>query len=220
MKTIVNKGILYYNTFVRYYLKGAHNKYLFIIETMITTNNFKTGLTIEYEGDIFQIIEFQHVKPGKGAAFVRSKLRNLRTGAVIDKTFNSGLKVEQAMIDKNMMSYLYQNGETYVFMNNETYEQLELHQSQLEGKLPYLLENMEITIISYQQEILGIELPDKVVLEIVETAGGARGNTASNATKEATTETGLTLSVPLFINVGDKVVVSTETGQYDTRYKE
>lgn len=187
---------------------------------MITTNNFKTGLTIQYDGSIFQVIEFQHVKPGKGSAFVRSKLRNLRTGAVIDKTFNSGLKIETAMIEKNPMSYLYQNGETHVFMNNDTYEQLELHESQLEGKLQFLLEGMEIIIISYEQEILGIELPDKVVLEISDTPGGARGNTASNATKEATTSTGLKLSVPLFINVGDKVVVSTETGQYDTRYKE
>lgn len=187
---------------------------------MITTNNFKTGLTIEYEGDIYQVIEFQHVKPGKGSAFVRSKLRNLRTNAVIDKTFNSGLKIETAMIEKNPMSFLYQNNDTYVFMNNETYEQLELHRSQLEGKLEYLLEGMEITIISYEKEILGIELPDKVVLEVVETPGGARGNTASNATKEATTNTGLKLSVPLFINQGDKIVVSTETGQYDTRYKE
>jgi len=187
---------------------------------MITTNNFKTGVTIKYEGDIYQVIEFQHVKPGKGSAFVRTKLRNLRTNSVIDKTFNSGLKIETAMIEKNPMSYLYQSGETYVFMNNETYEQLELHESQLAGKLPFLLEGMEITIISFEQEILGIELPDKVVLEIVETAGGARGNTASNATKEAKTNTGLTLSVPLFINVGDKIVVSTETGQYDTRYKE
>jgi elongation factor P len=191
-----------------------------MIVTMITTNDFKTGLTINYEGDIYQVIEFQHVKPGKGAAFVRSKLRNLRTNAVIDKTFNSGLKIETAMIEKNPMQYLYKNGETHVFMNNETYEQLELHESQLEGKLEFIYEGMEIKIISYEKEILGIELPDKVVLEIVETPGGARGNTASNATKEALTNTGLRLSVPLFINEGDKVVVSTETGKYDTRYKE
>jgi len=187
---------------------------------MITTNNLKTGLTIQYEGDIYQVIEFQHVKPGKGSAFVRTKLRNLRSGAVIDKTFNSGLKIETAMIERNPMQYLYQNGETHVFMNNETYEQLELHKSQLGDKLQFITEGMEIKVISFEKEILGIELPDKVVLEVVRTPGGAKGNTASNATKEATTNTGLNLSVPLFINEGDKIVVSTETGQYDTRYKE
>lgn len=187
---------------------------------MITTNDFKTGLTIKYEGDIYQVIEFQHVKPGKGSAFVRSKLRNLRTNSVIDKTFNSGLKIETAMIEKNPMQYLYSSGETHVFMNNDTYEQLELHESILEGKLEFIQEGMEIKIISYEKEILGIELPDKVTLEIVSTPGGVRGNTASNATKEALTNTGLKLSVPLFINEGDKIVVSTETGKYDTRSKE
>lgn len=187
---------------------------------MISTNDFKTGVTIQYEGDIYQVIEFQHVKPGKGAAFVRTKLRNLRTNSVIDKTFNSGIKMETAMIEKNPMQYLYQSGEVHVFMNNETYEQLELHQGQLEGKLEFITEGMDIKIITFENEILGIELPDKVVLEIVETAGGAKGNTASNATKEALTNTGLRLSVPLFINEGDKIVVSTETGRYDTRYKE
>jgi len=187
---------------------------------MITTNDFKTGITIEYEGDIYQVIEFQHVKPGKGAAFVRTKLRNLRSQSVIDKTFNSGIKMETAMIEKNPMQYLYKNGETHVFMNNETFEQLELHESQLGDKLNYINEGDEIKIISYGKEILGIELPDKVILEIVQTAGGVKGNTASNATKEAITNTGLTLSVPLFINEGDKVVVSTDTGKYDTRYKE
>ncbi len=187
---------------------------------MITTNDFKTGVTIQYEGDLYSVIEFQHVKPGKGAAFVRTKLRNLRTNSVIDKTFNSGIKMETAMIEKNPMQYLYQNGEMHVFMNNETYEQIEIHKNQLEGKLEFITEGMEIKIINFDKEILGIELPDKVVLEVVDTPGGARGNTASNATKEATTNTGLRLSVPLFINEGDKIVVSTDTGKYDTRYKE
>jgi elongation factor P len=186
---------------------------------MITTNDFKTGVTIEYEGSIYSVIEFQHVKPGKGSAFVRTKLRDLRTGAVIDKTFNSGLKMETAMIDKSIMQYLYKNGETHVFMNNDTYEQIELHETRLEQELPFLVEGMNITIISYGQEILGIELPEKVVLEVIETAGGAKGNTTSNATKEALTNTGLRLSVPLFINEGEKIVVSTATGKYDTRAK-
>ena len=186
---------------------------------MITTNDFKTGITIIYEDTLYQVIEFQHVKPGKGGAFVRSKLRDLRSGAVIDKTFNAGIKVETAMIDKSEMQYLYKSGETHVFMNMESYEQIELHESKLQSELYYLVEGMTIIIISYGHEILGIELPDKVVLEVVETAGGAKGNTTSNSTKEALTNTGLRLSVPLFINEGEKIVVSTATGKYDTRAK-
>ena len=186
---------------------------------MISTSDFKTGLTIEYSGAIYQIIEFQHVKPGKGSAFVRTKLRNLRAKSVIDITFNSGEKFNQAQIDKNIMQYLYSYDEVYVFMNNETFEQLEIHIDQLEKERPYLIEGMNINVVLYGDEILGVELPDKVVLEIVETAGGVRGNTASNATKEALTNTGLRLNVPLFVNEGDKIVVSTATGKYDTRAK-
>ncbi len=186
---------------------------------MISTSDFKTGLTLEHDGNIYQIIDFQHVKPGKGSAFVRTKLRNLRAKSVIDITFNSGEKFNQAQIDKDIMSFLYKDGETYVFMNNETYEQIELHESSLESQVFYLLEGMNVNIQSYGSEILGVELPDKVTLEVVETPGGAKGNTASNATKEALTNTGLRLSVPLFINEGDKIVVSTATGKYDTRAK-
>jgi elongation factor P len=186
---------------------------------MISTSDFKTGLTLEYDGNIYSIIDFQHVKPGKGSAFVRTKLRNLRANSVIDITFNSGEKFEQAQIDKNEMQYLYNADDIYVFMNNETYEQIELHKSNLANELYYLTEGMTINIISYGPEILGIELPDKVVLEVVETPGGAKGNTASNATKEALTNTGLRLSVPLFVNNGEKIVVSTATGKYDTRAK-
>ncbi len=186
---------------------------------MISTSDFKTGLTLEYDGNIYQILNFQHVKPGKGSAFVRTKLRNLRTKSVIDITFNSGEKFELAQIDKNQMQYLYNADDVYVFMNNETYEQIELYKSNLENEIYYLTEGMNINIISYGSEILGIELPDKVILEVAETPGGAKGNTASNATKEALTNTGLRLSVPLFINIGDKIVVSTATGKYDTRAK-
>jgi elongation factor P len=193
--------------------------YLLGVLTMISTNDFKTGQTIQYEGSIYQVIEFQHVKPGKGSAFVRTKLRDLRSGAVIDKTFNSGIKIETAMIEKHEMQYLYQSGETHVFMNNETYDQIELNQTRIENELNYLTEGMTIKIIVFGTEILGVELPEKVVLEVVETAGGAKGNTASNATKEALTNTGLRLSVPLFINEGEKIVVSTATGKYDTRAK-
>ncbi|MDD4354359.1 MAG: elongation factor P [Candidatus Izemoplasmatales bacterium] len=186
---------------------------------MISTNDFKTGMTIEYEGNIYSIIEFQHVKPGKGGAFVRTKLRNLRTRAVIDKTFNAGINIEQAIIDKSAMQYLYASGDTHVFMNQETFEQIEIHQGMIENELYYLTEGMTINIIMYNHEILGLELPDKVTLEVIETAGGAKGNTASNATKEALTNTGLRLLVPLFVETGEKIVVSTATGKYDTRAK-
>ncbi|MBU1145134.1 MAG: elongation factor P [Firmicutes bacterium] len=186
---------------------------------MISTNDFKTGLTIEYEGNIYSVIEFQHVKPGKGSAFVRTKLRNLRTNSVIDKTFNAGLSMNQANIDKSAMQYLYASSDVHVFMNTDTYEQIELNASQIENELNYLSEGMVINVISYEHEILGLEIPDKVTLEIVETAGGARGNTTSNATKEAMTNTGLRLLVPLFVQTGDKVIVSTATGKYDTRAK-
>lgn len=186
---------------------------------MVSTNDFKTGMTIEFEGNIYSIIEFQHVKPGKGGAFVRTRLRNLRSQAIIDKTFNAGINVEQAVIDKSPMQFLYKDNDNNVFMNMETYEQIELQSSQIANELYYLSEGMTINIISYNEEILGLELPDKVTLEIVETAGGARGNTASNATKEAMTNTGLRLLVPLFVETGEKVIVSTATGKYDTRAK-
>ena len=186
---------------------------------MISTNDFKTGVTIEVEGNIYSVIEFQHVKPGKGGAFVRSRLRNLRTGAIIDKTFNAGITINTAMIEKAPMQYLYVDGENHVFMNNETYEQVELNKSRIENELLYLTEGMTINIIFFGEEVLGLELPDKVVLEIIETAGSARGNTASNAFKEALTNTGLKVLVPLFIEQGEKIIVSTSTGKYDTRAK-
>lgn len=186
---------------------------------MISTSDFKTGLTLEYDGNIYQILDFQHVKPGKGSAFVRTKLRNLRTKGVIDITFNAGEKFEQAIITKSEMQYLYNADDVYVFMNMTTFEQIEMHKSNLENEIYFLTEGLNINIISYGSEILGIELPDKVTLEIVETPGGAKGNTASNATKEALTNTGLRLSVPLFVNEGDSIVVSTATGKYDTRAK-
>lgn len=186
---------------------------------MVSTNEFKTGLTIEYDGNIYSVMEFQHVKPGKGSAFVRSKLRNLRTGAVIDITFNAGVKIKKANIEKNIMSYLYNSGDTYVFMNNETYEQVELHKDAIADQLLFLTEGLNVNIITYEGEVIGVELPDKVTLEVTETPPGVKGNSVSNATKECTVETGLKLSVPLFIEVGDKIVISTATGKYDTRAK-
>jgi len=184
---------------------------------MITTNDFKTGMTIKSEGNLFSVIEFQHVKPGKGSAFVRSKLRNLRSGAVLDKTWRAGEKVENAHIDKDKMSYLYAMGETYVFMNNDTYEQVEIAGKQIEYQLNFLIENMEVNVVSYEGEILGVDIPEKVTLLVTESDPAVKGNTATSATKDAILETGFKIQVPLFVEEGDKVVVNTSTGKYDTR---
>ena len=184
---------------------------------MISSNDFKKGMTIDYEGNLFQIIEFQHVKPGKGQAFVRSKLRNLRSGAVIDNTFNAGEKVKRAHVEKSTMQFLYSMGDEYVFMNNETYEQIELTAAQLEQEKNFLVDGMEVKVMSYNGEILGVEVPEKVTLEVVECEPGVKGNTASNATKSATVSTGYSLQVPLFVEVGDKLIINTNDGRYVSR---
>jgi elongation factor P len=184
---------------------------------MITTNDFKTGQTIESEGQLYVIMDFQHVKPGKGSAFVRSKLRNLRSGAVTEKTWRAGEKVQPAMIDKQKMQFLYINGENYVFMNNETYEQIEVPVAQIDYEKNFLIETMEVNIISFQNEILGVDLPEKVTLTVSETVPGVRGNTVTNATKDAILETGYRVQVPLFIEEGEKIIVNTSTGKYSTK---
>lgn len=184
---------------------------------MISVNDFKTGLTIEVDGDILQVIEFQHVKPGKGAAFVRSKLRNLRTGAIQEKTFRGGEKVEKAHIENRKMQYLYSSGDAHTFMDNESYEQLELPTKQIEYELQFLLENMIVHVMTYQGETLGVELPNSVELKVVETEPGIKGDTASGGSKPAKLETGLTVQVPFFINEGDVLVINTSTGDYVSR---
>lgn len=187
---------------------------------MISTNDFKTGQTILYEGNIYQVIEFQHVNPGKGQAFVRSKLRNLRTGAVIDHTFNSGIRVPRAQIERAQMQYLYASGDMHVFMNNETYEQLEMPASQLEHELKFIYEGMNVDVNFFEgKEMLGITLPDKVALKVIETVPGVRGDTKTNAMKDAKLETGLIVKVPLFIQENEKIVVSTQDGSYVSREK-
>jgi len=186
---------------------------------MVSTNEFKTGLTIIHDGNLYQILEFLHVKPGKGPAFVRTKLRNLRSGAVIDNTFNAGVKVESAHIERSTMQYLYAMGDVYVFMNNETYEQLEIPEAQLAHEKNFLLEGMEVKIMQFESEVLGVELPDKVTLEVTEAEAGVKGNTASNVTKKAVLETGYGLNVPMFIEAGEKIVVNTSTGDYVSRAK-
>lgn len=184
---------------------------------MISVNDFRTGSTIEVEGDIWRVIEFQHVKPGKGAAFVRTKLRNLRSGNINEKTFRAGEKVKRAQIDNSRMQYLYANGDDHVFMDNETYEQVELPAKQIEYELKFLKENMEVHIIQFQGEVLGVDLPVTVELEVIETEPGIKGDTASGGSKPAKVETGLTVQVPFFVNVGDKLVINTEEGEYVSR---
>lgn len=187
---------------------------------MISTNDFKTGQTILHEGNIFQVIEFMHVKPGKGSAFVRTKLRNLRTGAVIDYTFNAGTKIERAQIDKNSMQYLYADGQNHVFMNNDTYEQIEIPGVQIERELNYMYEGMSVEVLFYNNsEILGVSLPDKVALTIVQADPAVKGDTKTNAMKDAVLQTGLMVKVPMFIEQGERIIVSTYDGSYVSREK-
>ncbi|MGM8214089.1 elongation factor P [Bacillaceae bacterium W0354] len=184
---------------------------------MISVNEFKTGLTIELEGAIWQVMEFQHVKPGKGAAFVRSKLRNLENGNIQEKTFRAGEKVNTAHLERHKMQYLYASGDNHAFMDTETYEQIEIPGNQIEYELKFLKENMEVTVLIYEGKTLGLELPNNVELEVIETEPGIKGDTASGGTKPATVETGLTIQVPFFVNVGDKLIVSTSEGKYVSR---
>ncbi|RPA60139.1 elongation factor P [Aerococcus agrisoli] len=184
---------------------------------MITTNDFKNGLTIQDNGNLFRVVEFQHVKPGKGSAFVRSKLKNLRTGALLEKTWRAGEKVETAHIENREMQYLYADGQTHVFMDTETYEQLEIQEAQIEDELKFMLENMMVKVITFGAEVIGVELPKTVELVVTETEPGIKGDTASGGTKPATMETGLVVNVPFFINAGDKLVVNTDGGEYMSR---
>jgi elongation factor P len=184
---------------------------------MVSTNDFKTGLTIEVDGDIFTVVDFQHVKPGKGAAFVRSKLKNLRNGNVVERTFRAGEQVGKAQIDNRQVQYLYAMGNEHAFMDTETYDQFTLESKQLEWELNFLTDNMMVNIVSYQGEILGINLPNSVELKVVETEPGIKGNTATGATKNAKVSTGLNVQVPLFINEGDVLLIDTREGKYISR---
>lgn len=183
----------------------------------ININDIKNGMTIIMDGNLSQIVEFQHVKPGKGPAFVRIKLKNLRTGAIVEDTYNTNLKVEKAHIDKMPMQYLYQDGNRYVFMNTQTYDQVEVPEDKLEEEKKFLKEGMEITIDFYEGEIIGITLPEKIEFEVIETEPAVKGNTTNNAMKDATIETGFTVKVPLFINQGEKIIISTKDGKYSSR---
>ena len=181
---------------------------------MISVTDFKTGLTIEIDNDLFVVVDFMHVKPGKGAAFVRSKLRNIRTGFTVERTFNSNEKVENARIENNDMQYLYKSGDEYTFMDMQSYEQLTIPESKMGDAPKYLKENMIVEIQQYNHEILGVQLPNTVELAVAETDPGFKGDTATGGTKPATLETGATVNVPFFIEVGDILQVDTRTNQY------
>lgn len=184
---------------------------------MVSSNDFKNGMTILYDGKIYKIMEFMHVKPGKGSAFVRTKLRDIRSGAVIDYTFNSSEKVELADIEKEEMQYLYDSQDFLVFMNTETYEQIEIPYSIVEYERKFLRENQIVDIERYGEEILGIILPDKVTLTVTECEPAIKGDTKTNALKDAIVETGLLVKVPMFINQGEEIIISTDTGKYSSR---
>ncbi|HZK25846.1 MAG TPA: elongation factor P [Oscillospiraceae bacterium] len=184
---------------------------------MISTSDFRTGLTIELDGVVFVIVDFQHVKPGKGAAFVRTKLKNAKTGSTTERTFRAGEKMERAIMDRRAMQYLYNSGDEYHVMDTETYEQLALTGEQLGDGLKYLKENMEISVLFYQEQVFGVEVPNFVELEVAETEPGIKGDTASGGSKPATMETGLVVQVPFFINAGDVLRIDTRSGEYMER---
>ena len=184
---------------------------------MITAGDFRNGVTFEMDGQVVSIIEFQHVKPGKGAAFVRTKIRNVITGAVVEKTFNPTEKFPTAFIERKDMEYLYEDGELYYFMDNETYEQTPIGKDVLGDNFKFVKENMVCKVLSYKGNVFGVEPPTFVKLQITQTEPGVKGDTATNVTKPATLETGAEIKVPIFINEGDTIQIDTRTGEYMSR---
>jgi elongation factor P len=183
----------------------------------ITTNDLKNGITLQLDNGLFQVIGFQHVKPGKGGAFVRTKLRNVRNGSVVERTFNAGIRVEQAIVDRRDMQLLYRDGSDYVFMNIQTYEQLNVPAPVLGSAADYMVEQMVAQIAVHGDEIIGVDIPPSVELEVADTDPGLQGDRVSGARKPATLSTGKVVQVPLFVEIGDRVRVDTRTGDYMTR---
>jgi elongation factor P len=181
---------------------------------MVSAGDFRNGVTFEMDGQVFQIVEFQHVKPGKGAAFVRTKIKNVMTGAVLERTFSPTDKFENAYIERRDMQYLYTDGELFHFMDQETFEQMPLNEETLDGALRFVKENMVVKFLIYKGNVFGVEPPTFVELEITQTDPGFKGDTATNATKPATLETGAVINVPLFIDQGEVIKVDTRTGEY------
>ena len=184
---------------------------------MITAGDFRNGVTFEMDGKVYQIIEFQHVKPGKGAAFVRTKIRNVIEGSVIERTFNPTEKFPTAFVERKDMEYSYSDGDLYYFMDQETYELVPINESELDDNFKFVKENMICKVLSYKGKVFGVEPPTFVELQVTETEPGVKGDTATNATKPATLETGAEIRVPLFINEGDMIRIDTRTGEYMER---
>jgi elongation factor P len=182
---------------------------------MISTNEFKTGMTIEIDGNLWTVIEFLHVKPGKGSAFVKTKLKKVETGSVLERTFRAGEKFPRAILDRREMQYLYMSGDNeYAFMDNESFDQITLNKEQIGDGIKYLKENMVLNVLKHGDKVIGVDLPNFVELEIVDTPPGEKGNTAQGGTKPATLETGAIVQVPFFINNGDRIRVDTRTNAY------
>jgi elongation factor P len=184
---------------------------------MVSAGDFRNGVTLEIDGQVYQIVEFQHVKPGKGAAFVRTKIKNVISGSVVERTFRPTEKFPTAMIERADMQYLYKDGDMYNFMNNENYEQIALGEDKVGDSLKFVKENETVRVCSYKGNVFSVEPPLFVELEVTDTEPGIAGNTATNATKPATVETGATLMVPLFVNIGDRLKIDTRTGEYLSR---
>ncbi len=184
---------------------------------LIDINDIKNGMTVIIDGNLYSIVEFLHVKPGKGAAFMKTKLKNLRTGSTLEKTFNTNIKIQKANITKKAMQYLYNAADTYYFMDMNTYEQVELSENQIEDEIKYLKENLDVELVYFESELIGLNLPEKIDYTVTYTTDAVKGNTSQGAQKDATLENGLEIKVPLFINEGDVVVVSTRDGKYVSR---
>ena len=187
---------------------------------MATTNDLKNGLVMKIDDQLWQVVEFQHVKPGKGSAFVRTKIKNVLSGKIVDKTFNAGLKIETATVDRRDMEYLYNDGTDYVFMDVKTYDQVSVSPEVVGDAEHFMLENQQVILAFYEEKVLFIELPASVVLEITFTEPGLQGDRSNAGTKPATVETGYDIQVPLFLNIGDKVKVDTRSGEYISRVTE
>ncbi|MCU0525034.1 MAG: elongation factor P [Elainella sp. Prado103] len=181
---------------------------------MISSNDFRPGVSIELDGSVWRVVEFLHVKPGKGSAFVRTKLKNMQSGNVVEKTFRAGETVPQAVIEKMTMQHTYKDGDEYVFMDMETYEEGRLTASQIGDRVKYLKEGMEVNVVKWGAQVLEVELPNSVVLEVVQTDPGVKGDTATGGTKPAIVETGAQIMVPLFISIGERIRVDTRDDKY------
>jgi elongation factor P len=181
---------------------------------MISSNDFRTGVTIELDGSVWRVVEFLHVKPGKGSAFVRTKLKNVQSGSVVEKTFRAGETVPQANLEKRTMQHTYKEGDQFVFMDMQTYEESSLNTTQIGDRVKYLSEGMEVNVVTWGDQVLEVELPNSVVLEVVQTDPGVKGDTATGGTKPATVSTGALVMVPLFISVGERIKIDTRNDSY------